>query len=582
VEFVLAQIGKSDFPSVFRFSTARLALRLAASAFATVRWIKPTPFSGRIERILIAPQDLRTSDPTAASDIYSGYFAFAGKIVTTGGQSPFLAQPPSRAWTEALMGFGWLRDIRAADTALARANARTLVGDWISKLGSPSQSITWAIPVTSQRLIAWLCHSPLIVDGSDRSFYRRFMASIRRQSAYLWRRSRRIDNQDHRLRAAIALVFVALCTDMSAGRRKRVIDYLVSQLGKEILSDGGHVSRNPQIIVNILAELLPLRHCFLSQGLTPPAELLNAIDRMMPMVRLFRHGDGTLALFNGMSATAPDLIATLLAYQDARSGVTETAGPSGYRRLQADKTVIILDVGKKPPIWFSNLAHAGCLSFEFSDGGEKLITNCGAPTAGQEGRRPLARATAAHSTLTVGDRSSGRFFPFNESRYPYGEPMIDGPRSVDVFRDVELDGERVTAVHDGYAESTGLYHKRSLWLERNGKWLSGEDELIISEKGKKGVDLPFYIRFHLHPNVNIIANTSNRATLMLPSWQLWTFSANHVIGIDDSVIFASLDGTRRTRQLLIECRTVEKSTIKWLFSRDDGSSLAQEVMHISA
>jgi len=30
--------------------------------------------------------------------------------------------------------------------------------------------------------------------------------------------------------------------------------------------------------------------------LHPPAQLLNAIDRMLPMLRLFRHGDGTLAL----------------------------------------------------------------------------------------------------------------------------------------------------------------------------------------------------------------------------------------------------------------------------------------------
>jgi uncharacterized heparinase superfamily protein len=182
-----------------------------------------------------------------------------------------------------------------------------------------------------------------------------------------------------------------------------VIDYFIRQLDREILNDGGHISRNPQVIVDILAELLPLRHCFLSQSENPPAELLNAIDRMMPMIRLFRHGDGTLALFNGMSATAPDLIATILAYQDTRSGPTETAGPSGYRRIQSDTTILIMDVGKSPPEAFSGSAHAGCLSFELSDNGEKLIINCGAPVAGHEIRRPLARATAAHSTVIVDD-----------------------------------------------------------------------------------------------------------------------------------------------------------------------------------
>ncbi|OYW42737.1 MAG: hypothetical protein B7Z45_01680, partial [Azorhizobium sp. 12-66-6] len=32
------------------------------------------------ERLLIAPQDLRTGDATRASEIYAGRFAFAGKI----------------------------------------------------------------------------------------------------------------------------------------------------------------------------------------------------------------------------------------------------------------------------------------------------------------------------------------------------------------------------------------------------------------------------------------------------------------------------------------------------------------------
>jgi len=40
------------------------------------------------DRLLIAPQDLRTADPTRASEIYAGRFAFAGKIVICDGRSP--------------------------------------------------------------------------------------------------------------------------------------------------------------------------------------------------------------------------------------------------------------------------------------------------------------------------------------------------------------------------------------------------------------------------------------------------------------------------------------------------------------
>ena len=58
-------------------------------------FLRGWPRLGAINRIVIAPQDLRTSDPTAASDIYSGYFSFAGKALSSGGRSPFsLASVP--------------------------------------------------------------------------------------------------------------------------------------------------------------------------------------------------------------------------------------------------------------------------------------------------------------------------------------------------------------------------------------------------------------------------------------------------------------------------------------------------------
>src|SRR3712207_6675881 len=49
-------------------------------------------------RLLFAPQDLRTADPTIATDIYSGFFAFSGRAVTTGGRPPFAFKPPSPPW----------------------------------------------------------------------------------------------------------------------------------------------------------------------------------------------------------------------------------------------------------------------------------------------------------------------------------------------------------------------------------------------------------------------------------------------------------------------------------------------------
>jgi uncharacterized heparinase superfamily protein len=91
--------------------------------------------SGKTDRLVIAPQDLRTADATRAAEIYAGRFAFAGKVVICDSRSPFEMTPPSDEWAVTLLSFAWLRHLRAADSAITRANARALIDDWINLQG---------------------------------------------------------------------------------------------------------------------------------------------------------------------------------------------------------------------------------------------------------------------------------------------------------------------------------------------------------------------------------------------------------------------------------------------------------------
>src|SRR6202012_3734334 len=59
------------------------------SGTARVNGYRPltSPFlPNKNDRLVIAPQDLRTADATYASEIYSGRFAFAGKVVNCDGR----------------------------------------------------------------------------------------------------------------------------------------------------------------------------------------------------------------------------------------------------------------------------------------------------------------------------------------------------------------------------------------------------------------------------------------------------------------------------------------------------------------
>ncbi len=97
-------------------------------------------------------------------------------------------------------------------------------------------------------------------------------------------------------------------------------------------------------------------------------ELHSARDRMAPMLRFFRHGDGALALFNGGQECDPRMIASLLARDEVRGQPFGHARHSGYQRLAAGRCVTVLDCGIAPPGAFSVDAHAGCLAFEMELG----------------------------------------------------------------------------------------------------------------------------------------------------------------------------------------------------------------------
>ena len=521
---------------------------------------------GAPDRLVIAPQDIRTADPTMAADIYAGYFAFAGKMVNTHGASPFEVPPPSPAWAANLAGFGWLRHLRAADTALARANGRVLVEDWIANCGRPSNTCDWEPRVIARRLLSWLSQSPLILEGADRQFYGRFMKNISRQASILQRRLNEGPAGETRLLVLIALSEFSLCADGLSGLQTRMSRLLGEELERQILADGGHIARNPQIIIDLLLDMLPLRQAYAARGVGAPPQLLNAIDRMMPMLRLFRLGDGSIALFNGMGATAPHDLATILAYDDARSAPLSNAPASGYQRLETGPAVLILDAGVAPPAEYSTRAHAGCLSFEFSFEAQRLIVNCGSPIESRLDLRDMARSTAAHSTLTMADTSSCQYAKGAGLNRLLEGRIISGPSKVTINRQSAEDCIAIEASHDGYERQFGVVHTRSLFLSTDGERLEGEDTIADSGRKVTSALLARYaIRFHLHPSVRARLREDRQAVeLSTPSGQVWTFeSEGYEIDLEESIYFAGSHGLGKTEQLVIHASRRDEGPIGW-------------------
>jgi len=529
---------------------------------------------GRTDRLIIAPHDLRTADATRAAEIYAGRFVFAGKIVTCHGRSIFDLEPPSEDWEVALLGFGWLRHLRAADTALTRANARSLVDDWIS---NPAQKrpVGRRADVLARRVISLLSQAPLVLGDTDGKFYRRYLRGLTREIRHLRYTMLDIPDGVPRLQVLIALCYASLCLANQARHIRTATRKLSDELQRQILPDGGHISRNPGALIELLIDLLPLRQTFAARNIAPPPALLNAIDRMMPMLRFFRHGDGSFAMFNGMSSAPSDLLATLLAYDDTHGVPMAHMPHTGFQRLDAGTTTVIMDTGAPPPPNVSQDAHAGCLAFELSSGPSRIVINCGMPSTGRDNWRVFARSTAAHSTLTYHDTSSCQFVELTAmKRFLHGAPIVSGPVTVENFREAMANGELLTTSHDGYLARYGVIHRRILMLSQDGFRLDGEDSVSPAPGGRlRGNDTDYALRFHLHPSVKASRLSDARGVmLVLPNRDVWTFEAqDDRVDLEDSVFLAGNDGPRRTAQIVIRQDSRHAASIRWSFVRSNAS-----------
>ena len=557
-------------------------LVLSGGLFGTFRKISGQPFlswrlSGPVaEELLIAPQDLRTTDPTLANDFYAGHFVFAGKAVNCGALSPFEIDAPSAMWREKLVEFGWLRHLRSAETEIARTQARIHLDDFITMEAKPN-SDAWSVDLTAKRVIAWLCHSPLLLEGCDHHFYRRFMRSLSRQVRFLRLTGNDAPDGLPRLNAAIALSYASVCIGGHDTFLKNANKRLNRELTRQFLADGGHFSRNPGAIISTLAYLLPLRQAIITRNFVPDDSISNTIDRLMPMLRFFRMGDGNFAHFNGMGDTPSDLVATVLAYDDTGGMPVSNASHSGYQRVDAGTSILVMDAGKLPPRAVSAETHAGCLSFELSCGRDRLIINCGKPGPQLSHNdnstwQKLAKTTAAHSTLSINHESSCRFVDYERYGEVLNSPVISGPDKVSCKRTMEDGITKLEASHNGYVPPFGLEHHRTLSINHNGTEVSGVDQ-IMTAKGSSpspGNKATFQIRFHLHPSVQVDQISSKSVELRTASGNNWVFSTEDVKAkVDQSVALADVYHSRQTNQIVLEGVVGKSPKVEWSLQKID-------------
>ena len=447
--------------------------------------------------------------------------------------------------------FTWLRDLRALGTDAARLKARALVADWIAT--PPTDEVAHRPDVTGARIAAWLGNYDFFFAAADDLFRQRLMARLVADARWLAAAVPAEEMDARALTALKGLIAAATAMPDHASYMTRALRFLTQELARQVLPDGCHAERSPMAHLAALQDLTEIRALLQAAQAQPPPGLAGAIDRMGPVLRVLRHGDGGLALFNGSREESSALIEQVLAQAGRANRAPSSLPNGGFQRLQAGRTVMIVDCGAPPPRGVDRFAHAGTLSMEISVGRERMIVNCGAAPAASREWADALRSTAAHSTLVIADTSS------SELRV---DRLGRRPDKVTAQRQEDNGALWLDASHDGWKKPFGAIHHRRLWLAQSGDEIRGEDAV------EAATPQPYVLRFHLHPGVQANLQQDGGAVLLrMPSGAGWRLRANAAkLSLEESVYMGGTE-PRRSEQVVLTGYADGPQQVKWAISK---------------
>ncbi|MDD3181620.1 MAG: heparinase II/III family protein [Alphaproteobacteria bacterium] len=451
-----------------------------------------------------------------------------------------------------------LRDLRAVGSEMARRKCVSLIHEWIEDQ-EPWDEDSWAPGILGARLANWIAFYDFYGSAASHDFTKSLILNLVRQLRHLQYTSQANLIGVDGLWAIKGLIYGGLCVTDGEKSLSLALDLLKRQLDAEILTDGGHISRNPQLHADLLRVLIDLRTALTAAKLEVPHELSLSIARMIPVLKLFRHGDGGLALFNGaQEASVLHLDATLTLSQ-VKGRILKRLPHMGYERMTAGRSLLLVDVSGPPPRGYDQAAHAGLMSFEFSVGKERILTNCGAGLEGDPAWHLAMASTAAHNTMTLSDTNACELLPDGGIGHR--------PRDVVTQRYEQEGVQFIEVFHDGYMPKHKVGLQRILGLAEEGDELRGR-EVLAAPIGKD-----FTVRWHIHPDVSVmLAHGGASALLRTLSGAGWRLRVYGPCGGDlalETSVYCGKGVPRRTLQLRVSGRTIENPMfIEWTLTRE--------------
>ncbi|GBR67540.1 heparinase II/III family protein [Gluconobacter kanchanaburiensis] len=468
-------------------------------------------------------------DPEQGARLIAGHFCFDRQdyALPKGSWERGPWPGPVREW---LHGFSWLRDLRTLGSDRARMTARMLVSDWLAH--PPTDPLVGDACVTGSRLASWLSNHEFCLASADLALQKRLMDRMLVEGRTIAALLPLPPQGARGLMAFRGLLAAAMAMPDHTGFMSRYLRYLPAELERLILADGTVIERSPEAQFLVARELAEMSVMFRTAHASVPPFIDRALDRVCPVLRAMRHGDGGLAVFNGANERYSAAVEDVLA-QGSRQKLIAPAMPQGkFTRLALGKSLLIVDSGAPAAAGFDHMAHAGTMSFEFSHQRHRLFVNCGSAVVGAW--RDAMRCSAAHTVLVADGLSSADFGPDGG--------MTRRPVTVSCEHQTDGSAHWLDMAHDGYHAPLGAKWTRRLYFGSDGEDFRGQ-ELIDGER-----NIDFAIRFHIHPDVMVTQDDED--IILQAGGMIWRFrQRGGVVRLESDVYLGR--GKRESGQQII-------------------------------
>ncbi|MEA3078703.1 MAG: hypothetical protein QOF05_111 [Sphingomonadales bacterium] len=468
-------------------------------------------------KIVAVPRDHVRGERPRGDALLAGRFTVGSETLPLK-DLDFVEVGASSPLAEQIQGFSWLRDLAAAASREKGARlAEAVVGRWLLAHGTKVDA-AWAPHLWGERILFWTAYAPYILSSSDSGYRSALLNTLARGARHLDSSADRAAAGLDRVTAWCGVVAAGLLVQGGVPRVARGEAGLARALASAQFDDGGLISRSPYEQVQLVDRFGLLRACYMAAKETMPEGIEAAAQASLAALHGIMMGDGALSSWQGCGPGEAARLTGLIDGCGLRARPLRQARGWGYQRMSALGTILVLDAAPPPPQKMVEQGSASTLAFELSDGGQRLVVNCGGPgSLPTDLSRELVeglRTTAAHSTLVLADTNSTNILADGS--------LGKGVEDVTIDRSDDNDASRLEASHDGYVRTFGMVHKRSLMLGNDGKELRGADQLIPRGRKKIRDAAPYAVRFHLAPGLEATITADGMGAILrskgAPPW----------------------------------------------------------------